>query len=326
MKHPARYLLVAVCLAALAALSAQTARSVQSHVATAQAAGAKTFPGLFDRICSADALTPPPPQPPRPAPATRPAPPPPSSWHVEPVKVFDNLYFFGEKEYSVWAVTTRDGIIVIDTIFDYSVEAQVVEGMKKLGLDPKTIKYAIVSHAHNDHVGGAWYLQEHFGARIVMSEADWGLLDRSANIPSKPRRDMVATDGMKLTLGGTTLTLYITPGHTPGTISSLIPVTDGGQPHLAAAWGGTAFNFARSPEAFRTYIQSAERFRKIVEQAGADVIIANHTNFDGSKEKIPALAARKSGAPHPYVVGRDAVKGYLTVASECANAALLSLK
>ena len=28
---------------------------------------------------------------------------------------------------------------------------------------------------------------------------------------------MVATDGMKLTLGDTTLTLYITPGHTLGT-------------------------------------------------------------------------------------------------------------
>ena len=67
-----------------------------------------------------------------------------------------------------------------------------------------------------------------------------------------PKRDIVATDGQKLTLGDTTLTLYLTPGHTPGTISTLVPVKDGGRPHLAAAWGGTAFNFPRTPENFRS--------------------------------------------------------------------------
>ena len=48
--------------------------------------------------------------------------PPREQWHAEPVKVFDNLYFVGQTEYSAWAVTTSDGIILIDTIFDYSVE------------------------------------------------------------------------------------------------------------------------------------------------------------------------------------------------------------
>ena len=49
---------------------------------------------------------------------------------------------------------------------------------------------------------------------MLLSAADWDLLDRSA--ARKPARDMVATDGQKLTLGDTTLTMYITPGHTPG--------------------------------------------------------------------------------------------------------------
>jgi metallo-beta-lactamase class B len=42
---------------------------------------------------------------------------------------------------------------------------------------------------------------------------------------------MVATDGQKLTLGDTTVTMYFTPGHTPGTISMLIPLKDGNQRH-----------------------------------------------------------------------------------------------
>src|SRR5262245_50919290 len=55
-----------------------------------------------------------------------------STWHAEPVKVFDNLYYVGEKEFSAWAVVTSDGIIVIDTIWAYSVEDEIVGGLKKL--------------------------------------------------------------------------------------------------------------------------------------------------------------------------------------------------
>src|SRR5262249_43555082 len=133
----------------------------------------------------------------------RPAGPPPrDSWHAEPVKVFDNLYFVGQTEYSVWAVNTSAGIILIDSIFDYSVDDEVVGGLKKLGLDPANIKYVIVSHGHADHSGGAKYLQDKFNAHVLLGGPDWDLLDRSNG--SKPRRDMVATDGQKLTLGDTT--------------------------------------------------------------------------------------------------------------------------
>jgi metallo-beta-lactamase class B len=250
--------------------------------------------------------------------------PPREQWYAEPVKVFDNLYFVGQTEYSAWAVNTSDGIIVIDTIFDYSVEAEVVDGLKKLGLDPSKIKYAIVSHGHGDHSGGAKYLQDRFGTRIIMGAPDWEMVGRSTRDPA-PKRDIVATDGQKLTLGDTTLTLYLTPGHTPGTISTLVPVKDNGRPHLMAAWGGTAFNFPRTPENFKIYISSAQKFREIVAKAGADGVIANHTNFDGTKVKVPALAKRTAGAPHPFVIGNAAVQRYMTVAEECAKAALLEL-
>ena len=59
--------------------------------------------------------------------------------------------------------------------------------------------------------------------------------------------------------------------------------------------------------------------------AGADGFIANHLEFDGSKRKLALLAARKPGDPHPYVAGTDAVKRYLTVAEECAQAGLEAL-
>jgi metallo-beta-lactamase class B len=303
---------------------------VDAHVAAAKAAAGTDFAGVFNRICTeaVPAATPPAPRPATPRPA---GPPPRSAWHAEPAKVFDNLYFLGQTEYSVWALTTSAGIILIDAIFDYSVDDEVVGGLKKLGLDPATIKYVVISHGHSDHSGGAKYLQDRFNARVILTAADWDLLDTSTQ--TKPRRDMVATDGQKLTLGDTTVTLYNTPGHTLGTISTVFPVTDHGAPHVAATWGGTAFNWMANRAAyitadrpdrfwFETYSASARRFKQIAAKAGADVLVSNHTIFDGSKTKLPALEQRKPGDPHPYVIGVDAVQRYLTVVDECAQAGL----
>ena len=74
------------------------------------------------------------------------------TWYAAPAKVFDNLYFVGGKLHSSWALTTTEGIILIDTIYPYNSEELVVGGMRKLGLDPRNIKYVLISHAHVDHI------------------------------------------------------------------------------------------------------------------------------------------------------------------------------
>ena len=300
----------------------QTPDTVEAHVAAAKAAAQQNHAGLFTELCA------------EPVPAAgrggrggQPqGPPDPSRWHREPYKVFDNLYFLGMDDVGAWAVTTSDGIIIIDALYDYSVKDEIVDGLKKLGLNPATIKYVIVSHGHGDHSAGAGYLQNEFGARVILSAADWDLLDRTTGNTPKPRRDMVATDGQKLTLGDTTITMYVTPGHTPGTISFLIPVKDGGRPHLVAEWGGTAFNSQRTVDYFTTYANSAARFRSLVERAGADAVISNHSRYDGAGVKIAALKNRKPGDPHPFVIGTDAAKRYAQVAEECARAGLARLR
>jgi metallo-beta-lactamase class B len=324
--------LLAVSALLPATLTAQNANDTRdAHIAAAKAAAGDDFQNLFEFQCNG-----PGPGGPRAGAGRGPGgapggraggprqqgPPDPSTWHVEPVKVFDNLYFFGQSEYAVWAITTSQGIIVLDTIFDYSVEDEVVGGMKKLGLDPANIKYAIVSHAHPDHDGGAKFLQDHYGTRVVMSPADWDVLDKRTN-GTKPKRDLEATDGQKLTLGDTTVTLYITPGHTPGTISTIFPVKDNGTPHLAALWGGVGLNQDR--ESLEKYIRSAQRFSGIVRQAGADVILANHTDWDRSKINLPILAKRAPGSPNPYIVGNAKALNFLKVAEECATARVIGV-
>jgi metallo-beta-lactamase class B len=302
--------------------AAQPVDTVDAHIAAARAAAGQEHIALFDTVCKPATTARPPAEP-----ATNR-----SSWYREPVRVFDNFYFVGQAEHSAWAVTTPEGIIIVDALWDYSVEDEIVGGLKKLGFDPASIKYVIVSHGHIDHAGGAKYLQDRFGARIILAEEDWEAMSRNTQPWPKPKRDMVAVDGQKLTLGDTTLTMYKTPGHTLGTLSTLIPVKDGGKPHLAVEVGGTAFNWLRGgPEYrgkpnsfwFETYSNSASRLRDIVEKAGADVLLSNHTIYDGSKVKLPALLKRKPGDPNPYVVGTESVKRYLTVGEECAQAGLL---
>jgi metallo-beta-lactamase class B len=299
-------------------------------VAAAVEAAGEEHIALLDRICTQAADSPPRPgavvDPDRPT--QLPVVPGREEWYTPPVRVFDDLVYVGQTRYSAWAVLTDEGIVVIDPIFDYSVEAEVVEGLASLGLDPATIRYVIVSHAHRDHAGGARHLQERFGARVVLAPADWDLLDSSGGDWPKPERDIEAEDGHELTLGGKTLRIVHTPGHTPGTISTIIPVHDGGTPHTAVLVGGTAFNFmGRAEEArwFQAYIDSAERLLDVAAELGVDVLLSNHPQYDGSTTKIPALASRAAAAPHPYVIGTGSVQRYLTVASHCARAGLLGV-
>jgi metallo-beta-lactamase class B len=306
----------------------------QKHIEAARAAAGTMWEGVFQPVCNGAVSLANPPAPRGGGGANRgnagraggraggaPAAPPRETWYAEPQKVFDNLYFVGQTEYSAWAITTSQGIILLDAIYDYSVEAEVDEGLRKLGLNPADIKYVIVSHGHLDHAGGAKHLQEKYGARLIMSAADYDLLDQQ-NPSWKPKRDMVATDGMKLPLGDFTMTLYLTPGHTEGTISTVFPVRDGNAKHVVATWGGTLFNFGRNRPRLESYAQQAERFKEVVTKAGADVMLSNHTVYDGSKTKLPAVKARKAGEKHPYVIGTDGVRRYLTVVGECARAAV----
>ncbi len=209
------------------------------------------------------------------------------------------------------------GIIVLDTIFDYSVEDEVVGGMKKLGLDPAKIKYAVVSHAHPDHDGGARYLQDHYGTRVIMSPADWDVLDKRTN-GTKPKRDIEATDGQKLTLGDTTLTLYITPGHTSG--NHLHRVSDKGQrdaTRRGSLGRGGAQRRPGSDSELHPVRAAIQRHR----EAGGSGYHPGQPHRLGPVQDQSADAGQSPpGSPNPYIVGNAKALNFLKVAEECATA------
>lgn len=261
------------------------------------------------------------------APTTKPVVAPPS-------KVFDQLYYIGTDIVATWALVTSDGIIQIDSM-NNSDDAQniIMAGYKKLGLDPAKIKYLVLTHGHGDHFGGAKYIQDTYHPRVLMSMIDWDMIAKLPAGPvAPPKRDMEIADGQTLTLGKTTLKFYITPGHTPGTTSMLVPVTDHGTPHLLSFWGGSALpreldgrgQPGRMDAGLLNYKDSLSRFIKIGEDAGADGFIANHpyrdqTFLNDKSDKISKNAARKAGQPSPWI-GRSQYIRYMMIALECNQA------
>ena len=244
----------------------------------------------------------------------------------EPGQVFDNLYFVGSAWVTAWVLRTSDGLILIDALNNALEARGLIEGgMAKLGLDPRQIRYVIVTHGHGDHYGGAAYLVERYRPRVVASEIDWrqmeGTLEFDLPVWGRPpKRDMAIRDGDTLTLGDTTMTFYVTPGHTLGTITPVFDVKTGGRSHKALLWGGTAFNFGKDLGRLESYAAATERMRGLAARLPVDVLLSNHAGWDGTLQKMAALKARAPGAPQPFVTGPQVVDRGLYVMGECARA------
>ena len=245
---------------------------------------------------------------------------------IPPLRAFDNLVFLGRGKWNSWALLTSGGIILFDALeTEAEVERYVIGGLAALGLDPSTIRHVVVMHGHGDHFGGARLLQQRYGARVWLSEAD-GELMRSAEARGElrpgstvPRQDGTIRDGDTLTVGDATVRFYLTPGHTPGTLSALLPLRDGGTGHVGGYWGGTGFAAGRAD--FPAYFDSLARFRRIAAEAGADVALSNHPNNDMTLSRLPLLNPRVAGTPHPLVLGRDGYQRFLSVLEACVHAA-----
>ena len=230
---------------------------------------------------------------------------------IEPFKVFDNLYYVGPGYVSVWLLTTPDGNILFDSAQEPYVDF-VIDNIRKVGVDPKSIRYIILSHGHLDHFGGAAKIQEASGAHVVAVEEDWKAIEQVGSrqgrgrepAPRVPKRDMVIKEGDTLTLGGQTLKFHQTPGHTPGVLTTEgITVYDGGRPYKAIVWGGAGYRGGLADAE-----ESVASANKVARIQGVQVNLQIHSwagddgyPGGGVLERGMMLKSRKPGDPHPFV-------------------------
>lgn len=255
---------------------------------------------------------------------------------LPPTRAFDNLFYIGNEFVGVWVLRSSEGLILFDaTSSEDEAKNKLVPGLVALGLKPTDIRYVIVTHGHWDHFGGARYLQQTYGARIALGAADWDLIEKlpsdspEANQHPIPKRDIAITDGQKITLGDTSVVLYLTPGHTPATVSAIVSAKEGDKSYPLSLFGSVAFpaTFAPTPATggLRKYDESVQRFATLSEKAKTVGILNTHVFADGGLVRLGSAnkrAAHATGAANPFLIGAPAVQRYYGVLHECLQAAL----
>ncbi len=225
---------------------------------------------------------------------------------IDPIRLFDRFYFAGTTAVGVFVVDTGDGLVLMDTGCSQTDAALMTADMKKLGLDPSRIRLILISHEHFDHYGGLQYFKRDVcpDAKVAMSLAGWNLLQTVPPewiyLDPRPQSvDIYLTDGMRIGLGDTTFQAVSTPGHSPGCMSFIIPVTDGGETHMAGIMGGGA----AWPTQIETRMSQAsiEYFRAFAAAARCDVGLTVHSQ----EATFSALRVRKPGEAHPLVIGTE---------------------
>jgi metallo-beta-lactamase class B len=242
---------------------------------------------------------------------------------LEPVKLFDNLYAAGNSETTVYALNTSEGLVLLDAGFENKAEL-LVQQLQKLGLDPAKVKYILLGHGHADHFGGSKYFQDHYGARIATTAADWDLIaqpNRGGTPPAKPTKDVVLREGQPFKLGDLTITLVAIPGHTPGSLGFIFPVKDKGRTRMAGLFGGAILTTnIITTDGLKQYTQSVAHYLETAKKMKVEVEIQNHPIFDGMPDKLAKLKTAKPGDASPFVVGNDRYLKMWNIVSECIQA------
>jgi len=191
-------------------------------------------------------------------------------------------------------------------------------------MDPAQIKYIIVLHGHpgqTDHTGGASYLQATYGAKVMMAGADWDLV-LPAQKPERPlaRRDLDAKDGQRVTLGDTTVTLALTPGHTPGSMAVIVPTAWKGKPVTAMFMGGTQMPTRQSVAAFEHV------FTNLAKELDVESFLGSHAGV--LQDTLAGLDTLRSNpnAPHPFLYGPQRFARYMDIMLECGRARVAALE
>lgn len=249
------------------------------------------------------------------------------NWY-EPTRIFDNLAYIGNHFVGVFVLETDDGLILFDSGTSLEeAENHIAPGLVKLGLDPKTIKYIAVTHGHWDHFGGALWFQDRYKTPVGLSQLDWELIERQEGTPALqgrpiPRRDRVITDGQLLKVGNTTVKFYVTPGHTPGTISAIFTARQGDRPRVISLLGSTAFPSTIEPTdingGLAKYRESIVRFSKLSRDAGAEVLLNTHLFAFGGDQRLEQVQA--TGKPDSFLIGVDGVQRFYGLLDHCMQA------
>jgi metallo-beta-lactamase class B len=222
---------------------------------------------------------------------------------TEPFRIAGNVYYVGTEALGAFLIATPRGHVLIDGAMPESAD-QIAANIRRLGFRPEDVEYLLISHAHMDHAGGLARLKRLTGARLLVSAGDRPELEagriayrESWDFPPV-KVDRVVRDGERFRIGGTTLTAYVTPGHTKGCTSWSARVRHDKRPldvifacSLTVA-GQPLVNDSGYPNAADDFRSSFDKLKRLK----ADVYVTFHSGFFDMEEKRKRLAAGDAAA------------------------------
>ncbi|KAB1109596.1 MBL fold metallo-hydrolase [Micromonospora aurantiaca] len=113
---------------------------------------------------------------------------------------------------NVWVIGDDSECVVLDAPHDVAAVREVIGDRRVLAI--------IATHAHDDHVRVAPELARATGAPVLLHPADRVLWEM---VHPDTAPDGELTDGQTIAVGGTTLRVLHTPGHSPGACSLYAP-------------------------------------------------------------------------------------------------------
>lgn len=226
----------------------------------------------------------------------------PAGWNdsFPPHKIMDNMYYVGTKELATFLFVTPDGLILMNSNYEASVPV-IKAGVEKLGFKFSDVKILIAGHAHPDHVEGDAMVKEMTGAQVVV-----GRLDEAATRTFKPGGkehpiDRLVDEGDTVTLGGTTLTAHVMPGHTQGCLAWSTNLKENGKTYymfiecsLNGQFLGSLTQYPGIIDDFRATYKKARTFP-------VEAWVSSHASFYGLPEKYAKLEKRGPSDPNPFV-------------------------
>ena len=225
-----------------------------------------------------------------------------------PHRIADNLYYVGSRGLSTYLITTPEGHILINSSFERTVPL-IKASVEKLGFKFSDVKILLASHAHSDHVEGHALIAQLTGCKVYVMEGDDKVISSGGQrqyLYREPWRpchvDRVLHDGEKVTLGGTTLTARLTPGHTRGCTTWTMQAKDGEKTRNIVIIGSPNVNEGYRLVRNSEYPEIAEDFArtfKVLKSLPCEVFLGAHGNYYGMEAKF---ARMKSGAgPNPFI-------------------------
>jgi metallo-beta-lactamase class B len=228
----------------------------------------------------------------------------PAGWNdpFPPHRVMDNVYYVGTKELATFLITTPQGHILMNSNYEASLPV-IRAGVEQLGFKFSDIKILIAGHAHPDHVEGDAMVKELTGAQVVV-----GRLDAPATREFRPGGkehpiDRLVDEGDTVTLGGTTLTAHVLPGHTKGCVAWSLDLKEGGKTYKAlveCSLNGQFLQYINNKD-YPTIEEDMRATYKIARSLPAEVFLSSHAQFYGLAAKYEKLEARREGDPNPFV-------------------------